>query len=127
MKGEPSRRASMQARIDAVVNAFGKTVGDLAAIQHRNIVSDTANRFRGEEPPADLPADLTPLLQKLALHAYKVTDKDVAELQAAGYSDDAIFELMVGGALGPGLATWEDGVGAIDAFFAGEQEVKDAA
>ena len=127
MKGEPSRRVELQQGVDAVERAFGETDGDLTAVQHQAIVANTTSRFRNEEPASDLPAEFSPLLHKLALHAYKVTDKDVAHLQEIGYSDDAIFELIVGGSLGAGLATWEDGLSAIDAFFVGEQEEKDAA
>lgn len=40
---------------------------------------------------------------KVRAHAYRVTDADIAELRAAGASDEAIFEVTVAAALGEGL------------------------
>lgn len=41
-----------------------------------------------------------PLLEKVAKHAYKVTDDDIAAARASGLSEDQIFELVVCAALG---------------------------
>lgn len=46
-----------------------------------------------------LPADLQPLVDKIHTHAYKVTDADIAKLQAT-YGDDKMFEVIVSAALG---------------------------
>jgi len=46
-----------------------------------------------------LPADLQLLVDKIHRHAYKVTDGDVARLQAT-YGDDNMFEVVVSAALG---------------------------
>lgn len=46
-----------------------------------------------------LPADLQPLIDKVHAHAHKVTDRDVAQLQAT-YGDDRMFEIIVSAALG---------------------------
>lgn len=46
-----------------------------------------------------LPADLQPLVEKIHAHAYKVTDADIAKLQAT-YGDDKMFEIIVSAALG---------------------------
>jgi alkylhydroperoxidase family enzyme len=43
-------------------------------------------------------------VDKVRRHAYKVTDADVDALRAAGWSDDAIFELTVATALGAALS-----------------------
>jgi len=51
-----------------------------------------------EESP--VPAALTPYLEKLARHAYRIVDKDVDALRAAGYSDEAIYEITIVGAFG---------------------------
>jgi alkylhydroperoxidase family enzyme len=42
-------------------------------------------------------------------HAYRVTDRDVEELEAAGLSEDEIFELTVSTAVAAGLARWQAG------------------
>ena len=40
------------------------------------------------------------LIAKVAQHAWKVTDEDVADAKAAGLSEDQIFELVVCAAMG---------------------------
>jgi len=51
----------------------------------------------------DVPEEMKKYVQKVALHAYKVTDGDVEALLQAGYSEDQIFELTVSTALGVAL------------------------
>ena len=63
---------------------------------------------------ADVPEPLRDYLDKVARHAYKVTDEDVEALRAAGYSEDQIFEATVSSALGACLRRLEVGLGAID-------------
>lgn len=62
----------------------------------------------GESDPAirqaaaarkEVPPDLQALVEKIHNHAYKVTDEDVAQLQAK-YGDDQMFEIVVSAALG---------------------------
>lgn len=48
---------------------------------------------------AGLPAELQALVDKIHRHAYKVTDEDIARLQAK-YGDDRMFEIVVSAALG---------------------------
>jgi alkylhydroperoxidase family enzyme len=62
----------------------------------------------------DVPEALRAYLDKVARHAYKVTDEDVEALLAAGYSEDQIFEATVSCALGAGLRRLEAGLSAID-------------
>ena len=50
------------------------------------------------------PPDLQPYLEQVRLHAYRVADRDVEALQAAGWSDDALFEATVAAAVGEGLS-----------------------
>ena len=63
---------------------------------------------------ADVPETLQGYLDKVARHAYKVTDEDVEALRAAGYSEDQIFEATVSCALGACLRRLEAGLSAID-------------
>jgi hypothetical protein len=46
-----------------------------------------------------VPRDLEELVDKIHQHAYKVTDEDIATLQAK-YGDDQMFEIIVSAALG---------------------------
>ena len=70
----------------------------------------------GSLPPAvrqslseglDLPGVLGAYAKKVAEHAYRVTDDDIAELHLAHYTDDQIFEATVSAALGAGLLRLE--------------------
>ena len=49
-----------------------------------------ATRAEREAPP-----EFAQYLEKVRLHAYKVTDADVERLKAAGFSEDEIFEQTV--------------------------------
>ena len=60
--------------------------------------SDPAIRNAAAEGTA-VPADLQALVDKIHSHAYKVTDQDIARLQAK-YGDDQLFEIVVSAALG---------------------------
>lgn len=55
------------------------------------------------------------LVDKVANHAWKVTDEDVAAAKAAGLSDDEIFELVVAAALGQSTRQLDAGLAALDA------------
>jgi alkylhydroperoxidase family enzyme len=63
---------------------------------------------------ADVPEALRGYLDKVAHHAYKVTDQDVEALGAAGYSEDQVFEATVSCALGACLRRLEAGLSAIE-------------
>lgn len=52
-------------------------------------------------------------MDKVALHAYRITDDDVRALEAAGYSEDEVFEVTLCAALGAGLARFERGLAAL--------------
>ena len=60
----------------------------------------------GEDP-------LAAYLDKVAFHAYKVTDEDLGALQRAGHSDDALFEVTVSAALGAALGRLGRGLAAL--------------
>ena len=60
-----------------------------------------------------LPPPLDAFVEKVALHAYKVTDDDIRALDRAGYSEDAIFEVVVCAAVGAGAARFERAMQAL--------------
>lgn len=90
--------AYRQRLVDAVLNTPGETPAELrrAAMRRRTV------------PPL-----LAPYVDKVALHAYKVTDEDVAELHRAGHTDDALFEITVAAAVGAALHRLERGMAAL--------------
>ena len=64
-------------------------------------------------PEAELPAPLADYIDKIALHAYRVTDDDLTTLQRAGSSEDAVFEITVSAALGAALVRLDRGLAAL--------------
>lgn len=62
----------------------------------------------------ELPAELQAYADKVALNAYRITERDFADLKAAGYGEDEIFEVTLSAALGTGLARMERALGLIE-------------
>jgi alkylhydroperoxidase family enzyme len=60
-----------------------------------------------------IPPALAAYLEKVNLHAYKITDEDVEELKRAGLSEDEIFEATVSAALGAGLKRLRAGLDSL--------------
>jgi hypothetical protein len=88
----------MQRVVDAVLDGPGTLDADL----RRTAASGGA-----------VPEELRAYADKVALHAYKVIDEDIAALREAGYSEDQVFELTVSCAVGAGLRRREAGLRAI--------------
>lgn len=65
------------------------------------------------EPERAAPAELSGYLEKVRLHAYKVTDRDVDELKAAGFSEEEIFEHTVSAAVAAGLERLDAGLATL--------------
>jgi alkylhydroperoxidase family enzyme len=65
------------------------------------------------EPERAAPAELSSYLDKVRLHAYQVTDRDVDELKAAGLSEDEIFEHTISAAVAAGLERLDAGLGTL--------------
>jgi alkylhydroperoxidase family enzyme len=62
------------------------------------------------QPDRPTPPELGPYVAKVRTHAYRVTDADVDELKAAGFSEDEIFEHTVSAATAAGLARLDAGL-----------------
>jgi len=98
--------AFTQRLLDSVLGAPGDTSGE----QRRAVLA----RAAGPGAPADgLSAPLRRYVDMVARHAYKLTDDDLAALQRAGSSEDAIFEITVSAALGAALGRLECGLAAL--------------
>jgi alkylhydroperoxidase family enzyme len=68
---------------------------------------------RAAKPELDAPEQMHAYLDKVRLHAYKVTDRDVEELKGAGFSEDEIFEHTVSAAVAAGLERLDAGLGTL--------------
>lgn len=64
-------------------------------------------------PERAAPAELAGYIEKVRLHAYKVTDRDVDELKAAGFSEEEIFEHTVAAAVAAGLERLDAGLATL--------------
>lgn len=60
----------------------------------------TAEVRRAAFENADLDEPIRTLIEKVANHAYRVTDEDVAAVRAAGLSEDQVFEIVICAAVG---------------------------
>ena len=71
-------------------------------------------RLRAAAKPERIaPAELGGYLEKVRLHAYKVTDRDVDALKAAGLTEDEIFEHTVSAAVAAGLERLDAGLATL--------------
>lgn len=64
-------------------------------------------------PQLPAPPELAAYLEKVRLHAYKVTDADVEALKTAGFSEDEIFEHTVAAAVAAGLVRLDAGLATL--------------
>lgn len=64
---------------------------------------------------AGLAEPLTVLIDKVAKHAYKVTDEDIAAAMASGLSEDQIFEVVVCAAIGQATRQYDTAFAALEA------------
>lgn len=69
--------------------------------------------LRDASPDRPAPREMAPYLEKVRLQAYKVTDRDVEELKAAGFTEDEIFEHTVSAATAAGLERLDAGLATL--------------
>jgi alkylhydroperoxidase family enzyme len=106
---EAGARESYRTLVDAVLAPPGDA--DPAT---RRAAFDRAVELAGDPAlPNRRPGSMDALVDKVARHAYKVTDRDVAALRDAGHSEDAIFEVVVAAAVGAGTARLDAGLRAV--------------
>jgi len=95
---EDKKRAAHRALVDRVLNAAGKASPEQRARAFSNA---------GISPP------LQALVGKVATRPTQVTDADFAAAQAAGFSEDQLFELVISAAVGQSARLYEAGLAAL--------------
>jgi hypothetical protein len=55
------------------------------------------------------------LVDKVARHAYRVTDEDIAAARASGLSEDQVFEIVVCAAIGQATRQYEAAIAVLEA------------
>lgn len=87
--------------------------GDLPADIRRAIMKRAASYGGATRDGDKVPEVLAPFVDKVALHAYKTTDDDFARLEAAGYTEDQLFEVTLSAATGAAWARLDRGLAAL--------------
>ncbi len=115
MDGRTGRYAAFTKRLlDSVLATSGHTPTELRrAVLARARPSSPLSGTESGTGGADIAPDLAAYVDKVALHAYQVTDEDLAALKRAGHSDDVLFEATVSAALGAALGRLERGLSAL--------------
>lgn len=80
----------------------------------RAVFDHVAALTRSETPRAQIPSDIEKYIGKVALHAYKVLDREVDAIRAAGYSVDEVFEMTVAAAVSAGVTRMEIALAALE-------------
>jgi alkylhydroperoxidase family enzyme len=100
----------IQSLVDSVLNSRGDSDPELRRAVERQAAIHAGRLTQGGPR---LPQELGNYVDKVARHAFKVTDADISALHAAGYSEDAIFELTLCAALGAGIARLDRAITAM--------------
>src|SRR5262249_49421381 len=74
---------------------------------------------------AGLAEPLTTLIGKVARHAYKVTDEDIAAARGSGLSEDQVFELVVCAAVGQATRQYDTALAALVEAMTDEKTIPD--
>ncbi|HEY3988787.1 MAG TPA: hypothetical protein VGM02_05775 [Acidobacteriaceae bacterium] len=80
---------------------------------------------RGAFDNAGLGEPMRTLISKVAKHAYKVTDEDIAAARALGLSENQIFEMMVCAAIGQATRQYNTALAALDVAIEGAATEKE--
>jgi hypothetical protein len=83
--------------------------------------TNEARRAAFDNKDAPELASARALIDKVANHAWKVTDEDVDAVKQAGMSDDEIFELVVAAALGQSSRQLASALAVLDAAERAQQ------
>jgi hypothetical protein len=107
MLTEDTKRAAWQALQDRILTGEGRASPEQRAHAFGN---------------AGLSQPLDGLLGKVATRPAQVTDADFAAAQAAGFSEDELFELVICAAVGQSTRQYDAGLAALAEAVAGEED-----
>ena len=107
MLTEDKKRAAYRALQDRVLNGAGRASPEQRARAFSN---------------AGLSQPLDGLLGKVATRPTQVTDADFEAAQAAGFSEDELFELVICAAVGQSARLYDAGLAALANTVSGEED-----
>jgi hypothetical protein len=99
VRHEDKKRAAHRALVDRVLNGEGRASPEQRARAFSNA---------GISPPLDA------LIGKVVARPAQVTNADFAAAQAAGFSEDQLFELVICAAVGQSARLYGAGLAALD-------------
>jgi hypothetical protein len=100
------RLAARGSRYEAFVEMLLESPGELSSETRRAIM---------ERDTKAIPPSWMPYVLKVALHAYRIEDDDIAGLKRDGRGEDEIFEATVSAAVGAALMRLDQGMAALRA------------
>ena len=80
----------------------------------RSVFDHVTALTRKDPQPAAIPSELQSYVRKLAEHPYKILDREVEAMRAAGLSVDDVFEVTVVGAVAAGVVRMEIALAALE-------------
>jgi hypothetical protein len=97
-----------QTKLDRLVHAALNSPGVTDPALRRAILERSKDQAADRTPAPDaVPPDLVEFVDKIAYSPRDVTDQDFAGLRTAGYSEDAILEIMNCASLAAGIGRLE--------------------
>jgi hypothetical protein len=75
----------------------------------------SASERRAAFDNSDLAEPVGTLVDKVAQHAWQVTDEDIAAAKGTGLSEDQVFEIVVCAAVGQASRQYDAAMAALDA------------
>jgi alkylhydroperoxidase family enzyme len=103
---------------DLIAAVLGRAGRSPAPMRVAALAHGQAAAADDDVPAAAALGEAAALADKVARHAHRVTDEDVADLKAAGWSEGELFDLIVTTALGAALARRSLGLAAVDRWEA---------
>ncbi len=110
-------------KVSIIFDRFRSGVGTTSLAFRRAVEEQAARWATGQaaDEAEPIPEALQSYLKKVTLHAYKITDADIQELKAAGYSEDEIFELTLSATLGASRARLDLGLSLLQSGQSGAE------
>src|SRR5262245_37503376 len=105
-------KAELPTKVKKLLSEFLESPGSMPREARRAIVGRAA-QLGGGEGAGEVGEKCRGYVEKVAREAHRITDADIADLKASGYTEDQIFEITVGAALGAGRARMERGLLAL--------------
>ncbi|HEY7957744.1 MAG TPA: hypothetical protein VII38_20700 [Polyangia bacterium] len=99
--------------VQEVMKALFAGPGSLAPETRLAIAKRATETSGGTLAGGEAPEALHAFIEKVTRESHRITDEDLAQLQAAGYTEDQVYEATVAAAFGAGLALFERGLRAV--------------